>query len=118
MNTIQASLPAGMRQVGNGFYVSGQIAPQNVEALAKEGCTTIICNRPDNEGWGQPAAEKIKAEADKHGVKFHYIPVGHGGVTAETVEAMRKAIAEADGIILAYCRSGARSTQLYAFSRP
>lgn len=118
MSTANANLPAGMRQVTNGVYVSGQITPQQVEALAKEGCTTIICNRPDNEDWGQPDSADIKAEAEKHGVAFHYIPVGHRGVTRDTVDAMRKALAEADGLVVAYCRSGARSAQMCAFARP
>lgn len=118
MSTVHANLPAGMRQVSNGVYVSGQISPEHVEALAKEGCTTIICNRPDNEGWGQPSSAAIKAEADKHGVSFHYIPVGHGGITGDSVDAMRKALSEADGLVLAYCRSGSRSAHMCAFSRP
>ena len=118
MNTVQANLPAGMRQVGNGVYVAGQIGPQHVEALANEGCKTIICNRPDNEGWGQPSSASIRAEAEKHGVSFHYIPVGHGGITPDSVDAMRKALADADGLVVAYCRSGARSAHMCAFSRP
>lgn len=120
MMNSPAGLPAGMRQVGNGFFVAGQIAPQNVAPLAAAGYKTIICNRPDNEGFGQPSASEIKAEADRAGVTFHYIPVSHTtGITRETVDAMHKALAEAqEGLVLAYCRSGARSANLYAYSRP
>jgi uncharacterized protein (TIGR01244 family) len=118
MNTTPARLPADMRQVGNGFFVAGQIAPQHVAALAEAGYTTIICNRPDNEGPGQPPADTIKAEADRHGIAFHYVPVVHAGITRENVDAMQKALSEAEGLVFAYCRSGARSTHLYAFSRP
>ena len=118
MSTVHAKLPAGMRQIGNGVYVSGQVLPENVAALAGEGCKTLICNRPDNEGPGQPSSATMKAEAEKHGIVFHYIPVGHGGITRDSVDAMRKALAGADGLVVAYCRSGAPSTHLYAFSRP
>lgn len=118
MNSTSASLPADMRQVAAGFFVAGQIAPQNVAALAEAGYTTIICNRPDNEGPGQPPASAIKAEADKHGISFHYIPVVHSGITRENVDAMTSALTGVEGKVLAYCRSGARSTHLYAFSRP
>lgn len=113
-----SNLPYGMRQVGNGVFVAGQIKPQHVEALAEDGYKTIICNRPDNEGWGQPSSAQMKAEADKHGVAFHYIPVGGAGITADMVDAMRKALSETDGKVLAYCRSGARSAHMCAFSRP
>ncbi|MCI5078543.1 TIGR01244 family sulfur transferase [Oricola sp.] len=113
-----SNLPYGMRPVDNGVFVAGQIKPDNVEALAAEGCKTIICNRPDNEGWGQPSSDQIRAEAEKHGIAFHYIPVGHGGVTADMVAAMRKALSESDGVVLAYCRSGARSAHMCAFSKP
>jgi uncharacterized protein (TIGR01244 family) len=118
MSTVQARLPAGMRQIGNGVYVSSQIAPEVSRRWPAEGCTTIICNRPDNEGPGQPSSDMIKAEADKHGISFHYIPVGHGGITRDSVDAMRKALSETDGLVVAYCRSGARSTHLYSFARP
>ena len=118
MSTVHAKLPAGMRQIGNGVYVSGQVLPENIAALASEGCKTLICNRPDNEGPGQPSAETMKAEAEKHGIVFHYIPVGHGGISRDSIDAMRKALTEAEGLVVAYCRSGARSTHLYAFSRP
>lgn len=118
MSSTQANLPAGMRQVGNGVYVVGQIAPGNVEALAKEGCKTIVCNRPDNEAPGQPSAASIRVEAEKHGIAFHYIPVGQAGVSADMVDRMRTALADSDGLVVCYCRSGARSAQLYAFARP
>ena len=118
MSTVQDKLPAGMRQIDAGVYVCGQVLAENIAALAAEGCKTLICNRPDNEGPGQPSADTIKAEAEKHGISFHYIPVGHGGISHESVDAMRKALSEAEGLVVAYCRSGARSTHLYAFSRP
>ncbi len=118
MSTVHDKLPVGMRQIGNGVYVSGQILPENVAALAGEGCKTLICNRPDNEGPGQPTSAAIRSEAEKHGISFHYIPVGHGGISRDSVDAMRNALAQAEGLVVAYCRSGARSTHLYAFSRP
>lgn len=118
MSMDNGNMPAGLRQVGNGVFVAGQIEPGNVEALAREGCTVLICNRPDNEAPGQPSADSIRAEAQKHGIAFHYIPVGHGGVSADMVEQMRTALADTDGLVVCYCRSGARSAQLYAFARP
>lgn len=118
MNMSPARLPAGMRQVANGIFVSPQIAPEHVAALAEAGYTTIICNRPDHESPGQPTSAQMKAEADKNGVSFHYVPVGHAGITREAVDAMHKALSDANGLVLAYCRSGARSAHMCAFARP
>ncbi|GAB4353686.1 MAG: TIGR01244 family sulfur transferase [Oricola sp.] len=107
-----------MRQIANGIFVSAQISPDHVAALAEAGYTTIICNRPDHESPGQPTAEQIRAEAARHGVTFHHIPIGHSGITRETVDAMHKALSDAGGLVLAYCRSGARSAHICTFARP
>ena len=40
-----------------------------------------------------------------------------GGFTAAQIEAMAAALAEADGPVLAFCRSGTRSTLLWALAR-
>src|SRR3546814_5236584 len=44
------------------------------------------------------------------------IPVS-GGFSMEQVEAMRAALASADGPVLAFCRSGTRSTNLWSLAR-
>ena len=115
--TSGTGLPVDIRQIDDQFYVAGQITPGHVEAIAKAGYAAIICNRPDNEAPGQPAAGGIRAEAERLGLAFFHIPVVHAGITQENVDATRQALAEVSGPVMAYCRSGARSTNLYGIAR-
>ena len=106
-------LPHDLRQIEEGVSVCGQITPEQVPAIAEAGFTTIICNRPDGEAPEQPPADAVKAAAEEKGLGFYFIPVVHSGLTQENVDQTRAALAEVDKPVLAYCRSGARSTRLY-----
>jgi uncharacterized protein (TIGR01244 family) len=93
--------------------VAGQIQPEDVEALSAEGFTTVICNRPDGEDAGQPTAEEIAQACEARGIAFHLIPVFHGGISMDTVAQFRDAVDASEGPVLAYCRSGQRSSVLW-----
>ena len=45
------------------------------------------------------------------------IPVGHAGFGDAQVKAMTDALEKAEGKVLAYCRSGTRSTYLWALAQ-
>jgi len=96
--------------------ISSQIQPADVAAIAAEGFTTIICNRPDGEDPGQPAASDIAAECEAQGVAFQLIPIDRNGLTMDMVEEFRSAVATSEGHVLAYCRSGQRSSVLWQAS--
>lgn len=96
--------------------IASQIQPTDVASLAAAGFETIICNRPDGEAGNQPAASDIAKECEARGIAFHYIPVGHGGIRMDLVEAFRDAVTATDGSVLAYCRSGQRSAVLWQAS--
>jgi uncharacterized protein (TIGR01244 family) len=101
-----------IRPVADGYAVSGQIQPSDVEEIAAAGYKTIIANRPDSEEGAVPHAD-IKKAAEAAGLEFHYIPVISGAVTADNVNDMAAALENAKSPVFAYCRSGARSTNLY-----
>lgn len=96
--------------------VSSQLQPGDVAALAADGFTTIICNRPDGEDFGQPAADAIAAECEAHGIAFHNIPIDRSGLTMEMVESFSSVVAASKGPVLAYCRSGQRSSVIWQAS--
>ena len=96
--------------------VSPQIAPQDVAALAAAGFVAIINNRPDDEAAGQPAGAEIEAAAKAAGMSYVAIPVDHSGIGPHQLKAMADALAGATGPVLAYCRSGTRSTHLWALA--
>ena len=102
-------------QLSETCAVATQIQPADVAALAAEGFTTIVCNRPDGEDFGQPAASEVEAECVAHGVTFHHLPIGRS-LSMELVEQFRAAVADSAGKILAYCRSGQRSSVIWQAS--
>lgn len=97
------------------FSVGPQILPTDVEAVKQAGFVAIVCNRPDGEDVGQPTAAEIAAECRRHDVAFHHLPISDG-ITAEMTERFRSIIAESEGPVLAYCRSGQRCSVLWQYS--
>ena len=94
--------------------VSGQISPADVAEARDHGVTMIINNRPDEEEPGQPASAEIEAAAEAAGIDYRHIPIARGMGPAE-VEEMCSALSErGDGKLLAFCRSGMRSTLAWA----
>ncbi|MFK0688660.1 TIGR01244 family sulfur transferase [Mesorhizobium sp. IMUNJ 23033] len=101
------------RQISEDYSVAGQIQPEDVAAIKEAGFKSVICNRPDNEQPGQPSADSVKAAAEAAGLAFRFVPVISGQITMENVEDQAKALDELEGPVFAYCRSGARCTNLY-----
>jgi uncharacterized protein (TIGR01244 family) len=97
-----------IRRVTDAVAVSPQITPADVAQAAAQGFVLIVNNRPDDEEHGQPAGEEIAAAADAAGLLYVHIPV-RGGPTAAQVEQTRAAVDAANGPVLLFCRSGARS---------
>ena len=96
--------------------VSGQILPADVAEAAAAGVTMIVNNRPDFEEPGQPLGAEIEAAAEAAGLGYRHIPVA-GGLSPDLVSAMAEALAQTQGKTLAFCRSGTRSTYLWALAR-
>lgn len=106
-----------IRKLTDDFAVAPQIAPGDLPAVARAGYTTLICNRPDHEVPADLSSSAIAAAARDAGLAFHDIPVETGGLPTGAVAEARAAIAAAEGPVLAYCRSGTRSTILWALVR-
>jgi uncharacterized protein (TIGR01244 family) len=107
---------ADFRRVTDQISVSPQIGLADVAAAAQAGFRTIINNRPDGEEPGQPSGHEIEAAAREAGLAYYHIPV-RGGPTAEQVETTGKVLAQAQGPILAFCRSGTRSIVTWSLSQ-
>jgi uncharacterized protein (TIGR01244 family) len=104
-----------MRTLDEKVAVAGQIWPEQVPALVAAGFTMLINNRPDGEEPGQPAAHEMRAAAAAAGLGYFDIPVT-GGFARAQVDTMAAALAAAPGPVLAFCRSGTRSTFLWALA--
>ena len=97
-------------------FVGPQISIADMTAVAKLGVRTIIIARPEGEGHGQPTFSDICAAADAYDIKVHQIPVTPGNIRVEDVQAFDVATGKKSHLVLAYCRSGARATMLWALS--
>jgi sulfide:quinone oxidoreductase len=94
--------------------VSGQLSETDVGIAGARGFHTIINSRPDSETEGQPTSAAMEAAARRHGLEYRYLPVISGKITDSDVEAFGKILSEVRGPVLAYCRTGTRSTSLWA----
>ena len=105
-----------IRKIDEQISVAPQIAPEDVAGFADAGFTAIVNNRPEGEELGQPTGAAVRAAAEAAGLAYAEIPVTHAGFSATQVEAMAKALETAGGPVLAYCRSGTRSCNLWALA--
>jgi len=93
--------------------VAGQIAIDDLPSIAAAGYRSILCNRPDHEGPDQPSFHEIERAALACGLVARYLPVISGGVTPADGLAFAQLLEVLPCPVLAYCRSGARSTTLW-----
>ena len=105
------------RHLTDDFWASPQIALEDVGEAKAQGIALIINNRPEGEAADQVPGEVIEAAARAVGIDYRAIPVTHAGFSEEQVRAMAAAIGVAAGPVLAYCRSGTRSTLLWALAQ-
>lgn len=98
------------------ILVSPQITVTDVASAAADGVALIINNRPDGEDPYAPQGDEIAAAAAAAGLNYVAIPIGHSGFSEPQIDAMIDALEQAEGPILAYCRSGTRSTFLWALA--
>ncbi len=103
-----------IRPITPDFAASPQISVADVATAAAQGYRTLICNRPDGEEPGQPDWAAIEAAAKAAGMETFFLPVSNAvGLTLDTVEGFEAALASAPKPVLAYCRSGTRSTMAW-----
>lgn len=106
-----------LRQITPEFAVTPQITPDEVPALAALGFRTIINNRPDEEIEDQLASHAMEAAARAAGLAYHHLPYYPGQMTPDLVQAFEAVMQTVQGPVLAYCRSGTRSSHLWAMSQ-
>ena len=100
------------------FAASPQLGEADFAEVAARGFTTVFNNRPDGEGGpAQPASADLERAALAAGLRYVYLPVVSGYITAAQVGAMREALHASAGMTLAFCRSGARSAQLFGLTQ-
>ncbi len=104
------------RKLTDRIYASPQISLAEIAEAQALGVGLIVNNRPEDESEDQTPGAEIEAAARAAGIEYVAIPVTHAGFSEAQVKAMAAALAASDAPVLAYCRSGTRSTLLWALA--
>jgi uncharacterized protein (TIGR01244 family) len=97
------------------FCVAPQLEPAAMAAAAAAGFRSVINNRPDFEGGPeQPTSAVVEAAALAAGLSYRHLPVAGGYQSPEEIAQFKQLLDELPKPILAFCRSGARSSKLFA----
>lgn len=94
-----------------------QVRPEQLREIAASGFVGVINNRPDGEAPDQPNSLELEAEAKRVGLAYWHVPVVPGAMTDSNIRAFAAALGEADGPVLAFCRTGNRSAALWKASQ-
>ncbi|QDZ08915.1 TIGR01244 family phosphatase [Sphingomonas panacisoli] len=106
-----------IRKVDDSISVAPQIQPEDIATIKAAGFVAVVNNRPDDEQDGQPAGDAIRTAAEGAGLTYTAIPIGQAGFSHPQISAMVDVLESADGPVLAFCRSGTRSCNLWALAR-
>ena len=106
---------ADIRRLTDSFAAAPQITASDIAGIKAAGFGFIVNNRPDGESADQTPGEDIEAAALDAGLGYCAIPIDQSGFTVEQVAAL-SALMVSPRPILAYCRSGTRSTNLWALA--
>jgi len=105
-----------LKKIIDEYFVSEQINAQDISTLKDNGFKTIFCNRPDSEEKNQPNVEELKKIAAALDINFIHQPVIGNRITQNDVDNFKNYFMGAKKPILAYCRTGTRSSMLWALS--
>lgn len=104
-----------MQQLSEQVSVSGQLSVNDLPALKSDGVELLVCNRPDGEAADQPAYAEIAAAARDLGMQVENISFAGQDMT-EAHGREFVALLASGKRTHAYCRSGARSGNLFALA--
>ncbi len=114
---ISTHLP--VRPLSPELYVAPQLTPEAMAEAARAGFKSVVNNRPDFEhGPDQPTSAQIEAAATAAGLVYRHLPVAGGYQSPEEIAAFGRLLQDLPPPVLAFCRSGARSTRLFQAASP
>jgi uncharacterized protein (TIGR01244 family) len=105
------------RRLSDSFLASPQLTVDDLASARAVGVGMIVNNRPEGEAADQTPGAVIEAAARAAGMDYRCIPISQGDFSDAKVREMIEALERADGKVLAYCRTGTRSTLLWALAQ-
>ena len=113
---MNSTLP--VQAIAADVCVSPQLSPEAMAEAARLGFKSVVNNRPDFEGGpDQPTSAAIGAAALAAALEYRYLPVAGGYQSPEEAAQMAQLLQELPRPLLMFCRSGARSTRLFALAQ-
>lgn len=106
-----------IRKLDDTLSVCAQLYPSQLAEIAARGFGAVINNRPDAESPEQPGSAATARAAAELGLEYRHIPVLASAISAQSVADFRQALDELPKPVLAFCRSGLRSTTLWALAQ-
>jgi sulfide:quinone oxidoreductase len=106
-----------LMELAPGIAAAGALSAADIEALAASGIKTIINNRPDGEDSGQLPADEARRLCAVHGIAYHHIPFVGATLTRADIDAFDAVLKSEPPPVVAHCRSGTRSTMIWALTR-
>ena len=96
------------------FATAGQLTTRDMSEAVAAGFRSVINNRPDFEGGpSQPASAAMQQAAEAAQLRYVFLPVASAHQTPEQIAQMRQALDELPKPILGFCRSGARTANIF-----
>lgn len=103
-----------LQPIADGVCVAPQLTPEAMAEAAALGFKSVINNRPDFEhGPDQASNAQMEAAARAAGLEYRFLPVDGGYQSPEEIAAFAQLLTDLPRPLLAFCRSGARSTRLF-----
>lgn len=104
-------------ELTDNLMVSAQPELSDLEGLADLGIKTVICNRPDGEQDGQPTMDAVASVLAAQGIRLVRYPVNPNTFPGDDLAGLASEFDATDGKVLAFCRSGTRSANLWIMTR-
>lgn len=102
------------RSVEPGFFITPQLAAEDMAGVQAAGFASIINNRPDHEGGpAQPESAALAAAAGAAGLSYRHLPVPPSGHADADARQMVELVQSLPQPVLAFCRTGNRAAALY-----
>jgi len=107
-------MPVSLVAIDDRVAISSQLQPADMKEIAAAGYVAVVNNRPDGEAmFGQPRTADLKTAAEAAGLVFLDLPFAGPRAAPDQVRAFADLLAERPGSIVAYCKSGMRSSPLW-----
>ena len=106
-----------IRWITPDYAVGPQIEPNDMDEIAAAGFVCVINNRPDDEIPSAQQSDSMRRAAAAAGLSYVENPVVNGAMTMDMVAAQGAALGAMDGPVFAWCRSGTRSSIVWALSK-